>query len=110
MYTSSDKPIENEISRYEVSMVEETPDKSNILNLFGWEIDLTDVFGMDLTSFFGENIRNILNAETIKETGISVFNWVKVILASVPTWAYVIAGGIVLWHMPKGYLFGIFPF
>lgn len=100
----------NEISRYEVSMVEETPDKSNILNLFGWEIDLTDVFGMDLTSFFGENIRNILNAETIKETGISVFNWVKVILASVPTWAYVIAGGIVLWHMPKGYLFGIFPF
>lgn len=100
----------NEISRYEISMVEEAPDKSNILNLFGWEIDLTNVFGMDLTSMFGENIKNILNAQTIKETGISIFNWVKVILASVPTWAYVVAGGIVLWNMPKGFLFGIFPF
>lgn len=100
----------NEISRYEISMLEDVPDKSNILNLFGWEIDLTDVFGMDLTRFFGDDVKALLNANTIKETGISIFNWAKVIIASVPTWAYVIAGGIVLWHMPKGFLFGIFPF
>ena len=96
----------NEISRYEISMVEEAPDKSNILNLFGWEIDLTNVFGMDLTKMFG----GALNVETIKETGISVFSWIKVIVSSVPAWAYVIAGGIVLWNLPKGFLFGIFPF
>ena len=87
-------------------MVEEAPDKSNILNLFGWEIDLTNVFGMDLTKMFG----GALNVETIKETGISVFSWIKVIVSSVPAWAYVIAGGIVLWNLPKGFLFGIFPF
>lgn len=95
----------NEISRYEITMTEEAPDKSNILNLFGWEVDMSDVFGMDLTNIFGP-----IDVQKIKENGISLWNWMKLLVSSVPTWAYVIAGGIVLWHMPKGFLFGIFPF
>lgn len=102
----------NEIARYEVAIVEEMPDKSNILNILGWEIDLTNVFGIDFTnlSIFGVKVSDVLDANNIKEKGISMVNWVKVFLASIPTWAYVVAGGIVLWHMPKGFLFGIFPF
>ncbi len=99
----------NEISRYNIEIVEDLPDKTNILNLFGWEIDLTNVFGMDLSNLFGMNIAELFNGQNIKEKGVSIFNGFKILLASIPAWAYFIAGGIVLWNLPKGFLFGIFP-
>ena len=71
------------------------------MNLFGWEIDLRNVFGRDLTK--------IIDLQNIKETGINIGHLTLSFLKTVPTWAYIIAGGIVLWYMPSGYLFGIFP-
>lgn len=64
----------NEISRYNIEIVEDLPDKTNILNLFGWEIDLTNVFGMDLSNLFGINIAELFNGQNIKEKGVSIFN------------------------------------
>lgn len=92
----------NEIGSYAVTLQEDSPDKTYILDLFGWEIDLRNVMGMDLS--------NIINPENIKETGINMWNLSLGFLKTVPAWAYLIAGGIVLWHMPKGFLFGLFPF
>lgn len=92
----------NEIGSYAVTLQEDSPDKTYILDLFGWEIDLRNVMGMDLS--------NIINPENIKETGINLWNLSLGFLKTVPAWAYLIAGGIVLWHMPKGFLFGLFPF
>lgn len=91
-----------EIGSYAVSLVEDAPDKSYILNLFGWEIDLRDVFGMDLTS--------VINLENIKEAGLNFWNLTINFLNTIPAWAYLIAAGIVIWYMPNKFLFGIFPF
>jgi len=90
------------IANYAVSLQEDAPDKTYILNLFGFEIDIRDVFGMDLSS--------IIDPNNLKETGINMWGLTLGFLKTVPTWAYLIAGGIVIWHMPKGFLFGIFPF
>ena len=91
----------NDISSYGVTLVEDAPDKTYIMDLFGWEIDLRNVFGRDLTK--------IIDLQNIKETGINIGHLTLSFLKTVPTWAYIIAGGIVLWYMPSGYLFGIFP-
>ena len=99
----------NEISRYEVSIVETIPDKTNVINILGWEFDATNFFGMDLTKIFGKDIVNLFNIESMKSKGLSIWLWIEAFLKSVPWWAYMIAGGIVLWHLPSRYLFGIFP-
>ena len=99
----------NEISRYEVSVVDTVPDKTNVINILGWEFDATNFLGIDLTKVFGEDIYNLFNIETMKSKGMSAWLWIKAFLESVPMWAYFIAGGIVLWYLPSGYLFGIFP-
>ena len=57
---------------------------------------------MDLTS--------IINLENIKETGLNIWGLTINFLNTIPAWAYLIAGGIVIWYMPKGFLFGVFPF
>lgn len=102
----------NEIASYEISLVSEVPDKTNIINVFGWEVDLTNVFGMDLTNvkIFGVKLTEIFTWDNVKTAGGNAWNWTKVILASIPWWGYAIGGAIVLWHMPSWYLFGIFPF
>lgn len=91
-----------DIAKYAVSLQEDSPDKTYILDLFGFEVDLRNVFGMDLSS--------IINPENIKETGLNIWNLTLGFLKTIPTWGYLIAGGIVIWYMPKGFLFGIFPF
>ena len=59
-------------------------------------IDLSNVFGFDLSG---------LNWETIKNGGLSAWNFALDFASSIPRWAYMIASGIVLWHLPAGYLF-----
>jgi hypothetical protein len=101
----------SEIDSYEVSIINEMPDKSNIINILGWEIDLTNVFGMDLTNLtiFGVKLTDLFNWDNIKTTGTGVWSWLRIYLATIPWWGYAIASGIVLWYMPVGFLFGIFP-
>lgn len=102
----------NEIASYKISLVSEIPDKTNIISIFGWEIDLTNVFGMDLSNFkiFGVKLTELFNWNNIKEAGGNAWSWFRTLSASVPWWGYAIGAGIILWYMPKGFLFGIFPF
>lgn len=92
----------NEIGSYAVTIVEDSPDKTYILDLFGWEIDLKNLFGIDLSK--------IVSIDNIKETGVNIGGLTLNFLKTVPAWAYFVAAGIVIWYMPKGFLFGIFPF
>lgn len=91
----------NEVDRYEVSLVETAPDKTNIIDILGWEIDLTNFLGLgiDLTKIF----------PWLKNGASKFWDWFCAICASVPGWAWLIAGGIVIWNLPSKYLFGIFP-
>ena len=101
----------NELRKYNVSIVDESlvPDKTNVISLFGWEIDLGNVFGMDLTNatIFGVKLTDIFSVDSIKTAGSNAWDVTVSILNSVPWWGYAIAGGIVLWYLPSGYLFGI---
>lgn len=106
----------NKLRKYDISIIDanELPDKTNIINILGWEIDLSNVFGLDLTevSIFGVKLSDIVNSfnmSTIKEKGLFAWSWVLRFLGSIPWWGYAIGAGIVLWYMPTRYLFGIFP-
>ena len=97
----------NNIEKYKISVVNEKPDTSGIIRLLGFDInygkyleklgiDLTNVFGIDLTS---------LTWDKVKEGGKTAWNFVLNFAKSLPTWAYVVASGIVLWNLPAGFLF-----
>lgn len=102
----------SELRGYDISVVSEVPDMTNIINFFGWEVNLSNVFGMDLTDFkiFGVKVADIFAWDNIKTAGGNAISWTKVLLQSIPWWGYAIATGIILWYMPNGFLFGIFPF
>ena len=102
----------SEIRKYEMAMVDELPDKANIISILGWEIDLTDVFGMDLSqaTFLGVKLTDLFSWDGVATAGGNAWNWIVQLLSSVPWWGYAIGAGLIIWYMPKGYLFGIFPF
>ena len=101
----------NEIESYQVSIVSELPDKSNIISILGWEFDVTNVFGMDFSNvkIFGKSLTDIFGWNNIQTVGSSAWSWIKLTLTSVPWWGYMIGGAIIAWYIPVGYLFGIFP-
>ena len=103
----------NNIASYDVELIpaSEVPDKSNIIDFFGYEFDMTDFFGMDLTnmSIFGVPLKDLLKWDNVKNAARSGWDWMKIFLARIPWWGYAIGAGIVLWHLPAGYLLGIFP-
>lgn len=47
------------------------------------------------------------NIPEIDEKDLIVFG---LNISEIPTWAWIVAGGIVVYYMPAGYLFGWFPF
>ncbi len=102
-----------EIADYKLAVIPESevPDKSNIINILGFEFDLSNVFGRDLsnTKIFGRRIKDIFNVDKAKGTVKYAWNWGLNFAKAVPWWGYLIGGGIVLWYLPTGYLFGIFP-
>ena len=101
----------NNIGSYDVAIVDEIPDKSNIINIFGWEFDITDVFGRDLsnTTIFGVKLADLFTVDSAKTVAGNAWTWTVNLLKSIPWWGYAIGGGLILWYMPVGYLFGIFP-
>ena len=102
-----------EIADYKLAVIPESevPDKSNIINVLGFEFDLTNVFGRDISNskIFGRRIKDIFNVDKAKGTVKHAWNWGLNFAKAVPWWGYVIGGGIILWYLPTGYLFGIFP-
>ena len=61
----------NNIASYDVELIpaSEVPDKSNIIDFFGYEFDMTDFFGMDLTnmSIFGVPLKDLLKWDNVKK-------------------------------------------
>lgn len=102
----------SEIRTYDISVVSELPDMTNIINVLGWEIDLSNVFGMDLSNLtlFGVKVADIFAWDNVKTAGGNAWSWTVNLLKSIPWWGYAIASGIIIWYMPNGFLFGIFPF
>lgn len=94
-----------EVARYAITLIESQPDKSNIVDILGWEIDLSNVFGMDLTK-----LKDLFSVEGMKSGLSSAWQFAVNVANSIPLWAWLIASGIVIWYMPKGFLFNIFPF
>lgn len=103
-----------ELKGYNISVISssELPDKTNIINIFGWEIDLSDVFGMDLTNatLFGVKLTDLFSWNEIKNTAKTGWNFFINFASNIPWWGYAIGAGIVLWNLPAKFLFGIFPF
>ncbi len=102
-----------QLKGYNIAVISESevPDKTNIINLFGWEIDLTDVFGMDLsnTTIFGVKLTDLFSWNGIVNAAANGWNIFFNFASSIPWWGYAIGAGIVLWYMPSKFLFGIFP-
>ena len=89
----------NDIASYQVALVEDSPDKTYIVDLFGWDLDIRNIFGKDLSK--------IIDLQNLKETGINLWGVSLGFLKTIPKWAYVVAAGIVIFNLPSGYLFGI---
>lgn len=106
-----------QIRGYKISVLDEDeiPDLSNIITVFGYDIDLSNVFGLNLSnlSLFGTKVKdlfgNTINRESIKSGAANLWVRISATLAAIPWWGYAIAGGIIIWYMPARYLFGIFP-
>ena len=99
----------SELRKYEMAAVKELPDKTNVISILGWEIDLTNVFGMDLsdTTILGVKLTEIFSWDGVATAGQNSWDWVVKILGSVPWWGYTIASLIIFGRTPIGLLFGI---
>lgn len=91
----------NKIEKYNIRFVSEIPDKSHIINLFGWEIDATNVFGLgiDLTNVNGVDLTQYMSWDGMKTLASTGWIWAVNIAKSVPVWGYVIASLIVIWYL-----------
>ena len=82
----------NHIEKFHISIVENTPDKTNIIDILGWEIDLSNVFGLgiDLTNvtIFGTKLTGIFTWENAKATGKSFGTWFIHLATNIPLWGY----------------------
>ena len=82
----------NHIDSYAISMEAGLPDKTNIINVLGWEIDLSNVFGLgiDLTdvTIFGTKLTDMFSWTNVKSAGSNFWNWSVFLLSSVPWWGY----------------------
>ncbi len=91
----------NKIKGYNVELVKEIPDKTNIINILGWEFDKTNLFGLgiDLTNVNGVDISEYFKIENIKDFLVNKWKVGVGIVKSIPIWAYAIASLCILWYM-----------
>lgn len=85
----------NNIERFNISVVENTPDRTNIINILGWEVDLTNVFGIGIdlsnVTIFGKKLTDLFSWSNIKSMGMNFWSWFTITAKGVPPWAYLIA-------------------
>lgn len=91
----------NKIEKYDISFVSEIPDKSHIINLFGWEIDATNVFGLgiDLTNVNGVDLTQYMSWDGMKSLASTGWVFAVNLVRSVPAWGFVVASLIVIWYL-----------
>ena len=92
-----------EIRNFKVSVLneEEIPDLSNIITIFGYDIDLSNILGLDLSNFklFGTRVKDLFNRANVKENAGNIWARIQLFLASIPWWGYAIGAGIVFWYI-----------
>ena len=100
MQAGDTKPIHikftaNHIEKFNLSIVQNTPDKTNIINILGWEIDLTNVFGLGIdlshVTIFGTKLTDLFTWNNVVSTGQSFWEWLMITIKRVPGWAYFVA-------------------
>lgn len=101
------------IADYKVSLLpsSEVPDLSNVINIFGYDINLSNILGLDLSNvnIFGRKLKDVFSFEGAKSAIGNAWHWGLNIARAVPWWGYVIGAGVILYYLPSGYLFGILP-
>jgi hypothetical protein len=76
------------IKTYKVTLESEFLDKEYIFNLFGYEINTRNIFGLDLSSY--------INAKSIGEFTRNIFHSISITAKSVPWWGYLWAWTIIV--------------
>ena len=82
----------NNIEKFNISIIKNTPDKANIIDILGWEVDLSDVFGLgiDLTdvTIFGTKLSDLFKWSNVKSKGQIFFLWFLQLVRGIPWWGY----------------------
>lgn len=97
----------NKLKDYKLSIVDEVPANQNIISILGMEVDLSNVFGNDLSDFsiMGVRIADVFSVDNAKTLGGNIWSWGIGITKSIPLWGYLSAASIILWRLPAGFLF-----
>ena len=65
---------------------------TNIIDIFGWEVDLTNIFGLGIDvsniRIFGKSLSEIFSWNNIKGTGKSFWSWFITLTTNIPWWGY----------------------
>ena len=90
------------VAGYKVALVENEPEvPEGIVNVLGWEVDLSNVFGMDLSRF-----RDLFDKDGFLKGVKSGWDLSVALAKRVPWWGYAIGAGIIAFYTPMGYMFG----
>ena len=90
------------VAEYKVALVENEPEvPEGIVNVLGWDVDLSNVFGMDLSRF-----RNLFDKDGFLKGVKSGWDLSVAFAKRVPWWGYAIGAGIIAFYTPMGYMFG----
>lgn len=91
----------NKIEEYNICFVSELPDKSHIINILGWELDATNLFGLgiDLTNINGVDITQYMSLNGIRTFATDGWLFAIGVARSIPLWGYVVASLIVIWYL-----------
>lgn len=91
-----------EIASYDLKIVSEAPDKSHIMNILGWEIDISNVLGMDLsnTTIFGVKLTELFTIENGLTAAFNAKDWVISLGDTVPALGYAMGIALAIWFLP----------
>ena len=90
------------VAGYKVALVENEPEvPEGIVNVLGWDVDLSNIFGMDLSRF-----RNLFDKDGFLKGVKSGWDLSVAFAKRVPWWGYAIGAGIIAFYTPMGYMFG----
>lgn len=76
------------IDTYDITFSQDYPDKRYIINVFGYDINTSDIFGMDLSEY--------INADNFKSFGHTVYDSVVFTVSNIPWWGWLWAWCIVV--------------
>jgi hypothetical protein len=90
------------VEGYKIALGEKEPEvPDGIVNIMGWDVDMSNVFGMDLSRFKG-----LFNGNDVKNGLKTGWDYSIAFAKRVPWWAYAVGAGIIAYYTPMGYMFG----